>query len=168
MPDDEQVDPWADAHTAHEERLAGLPPRAMLTRAKAMAKADALLRAEGSPDVAVTATPNPLQGLWIVGHRNPQRPDDLIVGGGPLVVPTSETRVRSERIDSALARGGQHGGARVLRFGHGESCFLRTGDNDLRASLSRVTGTSCFRPWRRSARQTTSSRRRPRLSLPSS
>ena len=70
MPDDEQVDPWVDAHTAQEERLAGLPPRAMLTRAeamaKAMAKADAFLRAEGSPDVAVTATPNPLQGLWIV------------------------------------------------------------------------------------------------------
>lgn len=89
MPDDEPVDPWADAHTAQAERLAGLPPRAMLTRAEAMAKADAFLRAEGSQDVAVTATPNPLQGLWIVGHRNPQRPDDLIVGGGPLIVPTS-------------------------------------------------------------------------------
>lgn len=89
MPDDEQVDPWADAHIAQEERLAGLPPRAMLTRAEAMAKADAFLRADGSPDVAVTGTPNPLQGLWIVGHRNPQRPDDLIVGGGPLIVPTS-------------------------------------------------------------------------------
>jgi hypothetical protein len=66
--------PWADAHTAQEERLADLPPRAMLTRAEAMAKAVAFLRAEGSSDVAITATPNPLQGLWIVGHRNPQRP----------------------------------------------------------------------------------------------
>ena len=61
MPDDEQVDFWADPHTAREERLAGLPHRAMLTRAEAMAKADGFLRAEGSPDVAVTATPNPLQ-----------------------------------------------------------------------------------------------------------
>ena len=48
MPDDGQVDAWADAHTAQEEKLAGLPPRAMLTRAEAMAKADEFLRGKGS------------------------------------------------------------------------------------------------------------------------
>ena len=61
----------------------------MLTRAEAMAKADAYFREQGQPDVAVSATPNPLQALWIVGHEDPRQPDDLIVGNGPLVVPSN-------------------------------------------------------------------------------
>lgn len=83
-----QRDPWESAVTAQQERLAGLPPRRMLARVEAMAKADAYFRDQAMPDVAISATPNPLQGLWIVGHHNPGHPDEVLVGNGPLVVPT--------------------------------------------------------------------------------
>ena len=82
-------DPWDAAFTAQEEQRAGLPPRPMLTRTEAMAKANAYFREEGMPDVAISATPNPLQGLWIVGHHDPVHPDEMIIGSGPLVVPTN-------------------------------------------------------------------------------
>jgi hypothetical protein len=88
MVDAESVDPWDAAFAAQEERAAGASPRPMLTRADAMAKANAYFREVGMPDVAVTATPNPLQGLWIVSHHA-GRPDELIIGNGPLVVPST-------------------------------------------------------------------------------
>lgn len=80
---------WDAAFTAQEEQRAGIPPRPMLTRAEAMRKATAYFREEGMPDVAVSALPNPLQGLWIVGHQDPHHSDEVMVGGGPLVVPTN-------------------------------------------------------------------------------
>jgi|GEM_PF-61899 len=89
MVDGDLDDPWEAAFTARDEQFAGLPPRPMLTRSEAMAKANAYFREEGMPDVAVSATPNPLQGLWIVGHHDPDHPDELIIGAGPLVVPTN-------------------------------------------------------------------------------
>lgn len=95
MVDGNLDDPWAAAVTAQEAQRAGLPPRSMLTRTEALAKANAFFREEGIPDVASSATPNPLQGLWIVGHHDPDRPDDLIIGGGPLVVPTEGRVYRS-------------------------------------------------------------------------
>lgn len=88
MVDGDSLDPWDTAFAAQQERAAGASPRPMLTRADAMAKADAYFREEGRPDVAVTATPNPLQGLWIVGHQDPSQPDELVIGNGPLVVPS--------------------------------------------------------------------------------
>lgn len=90
MADYEYVDRWAAASAAMDERLAGLPPRPMLTRAEANAKANEFLRNTGVPDVAVSAMPNPLQGLWIVDYQDPRTPDDRIDGGGPLIVPTDE------------------------------------------------------------------------------
>lgn len=140
----------------------------MLTRAKAMAKADALLRAEGSPDVAVTATPNPSQSLWIVGRRNSQRPDDLIVGGGPLVVPTSGPAYEANGSIPPWPEDVGMEEPESWRFEHGEELLPEDWRQRLEGELEQVTGTSCFRSWRRSARRTTSSRRRPRLSLPSS
>jgi hypothetical protein len=89
MVDGDLDDPWEAAFTAREEQHAGLPPRPMLTRTEAMTKANAYFREEGMPDVAVSATPNPLQGLWIVGHHDPEHPDELIIGDGPLVVLTN-------------------------------------------------------------------------------
>lgn len=87
MPD-ESPDPLDVALRTQAERAAASPPPPMLTRADALAKANAFLRSEGLPDVAVTATPNPVQGLWIVGHHDPDRPDELIIGNGPLIVPS--------------------------------------------------------------------------------
>jgi len=87
--EDHLEDHWAAAFAAQEQRRSGLPPRPLLTRTEAMAKANAYFREEGMPDVAVSAIPNPLQGLWIVGHHNPDHPDDMSIGSGPLVVPTS-------------------------------------------------------------------------------
>ena len=89
MEDGDSVDPWDAAFAAQEERAAGAFPRPMLTRGEAMAKADAYFREEGRPDVAVTALPNPLQGLWIVGHQHPSQPDELVIGTAPLVVPSN-------------------------------------------------------------------------------
>jgi uracil-DNA glycosylase len=59
----------------------------MLSRAEAMAKANAYFGEEGMTEVAASATPNPLQGLWIVGYGDPLRPHETLVGSGPLVVP---------------------------------------------------------------------------------
>lgn len=59
----------------------------MLTRSAAMQKANAYLRELGLPDVAVAATPNPEQRLWIVQHRNAAQPEVEITGGSPPVVP---------------------------------------------------------------------------------
>lgn len=89
MTDGEAVDPWMAAMVAQEERAAGLPPRPMLTREEAMAKADAHLLTIGDSDVAVSAWPNPLQGHWLVQHQDPEALDDVRVGGGSLVVPTN-------------------------------------------------------------------------------
>ena len=89
MADDEPVDQWAAAYAAMEERHAGLPPRPMLTRAEAAAKANAFFRDTGEPDVAISGTPNPIQGLWIIDHHDPNRPDEMLCGGGPLIVPTN-------------------------------------------------------------------------------
>lgn len=83
-------DPREAAFTAQEEQRAGFPPRPMLTRTEAMAKPNAYFREEEMPGVAVSATPNPPQGLWIVGHHDPAHPDELIIGNGPLVVPTND------------------------------------------------------------------------------
>lgn len=84
-----QADPWDVAISAQDERTAGLPPRPLLTRTEAITKANDYLHERGCSDVAVAATPNPLQGLWIVEHHDPSRPDELVDGGGPLVVPTN-------------------------------------------------------------------------------
>lgn len=81
-------DAWGAAFAARDEQLAGAPPRPMLTRADALAKATAYLREEGMPDVAVSAMPNPLQGFWIVSHHDPAHADEVIDGGSLLVVPT--------------------------------------------------------------------------------
>lgn len=63
--------------------------RDMLTRTEAVAKADAHLRAEGSPWVAdfESALPNPSQDLWIVSYIDPKHPD-LPLDGGGLIVPS--------------------------------------------------------------------------------
>ena len=89
MVDGDLDSPRDSAFTAQEEQRAGMPARPMLTRTEAIAKANAYFREAGMPDVAVSATPNPLQGLWIVGHHDSDHPDEMIVGDGPLVVPTN-------------------------------------------------------------------------------
>lgn len=89
MVDGDVNDPWDATFAAQEERNARLPPRPMLTRTEALTKATAYFREEGMLDVAVSATPNPLQGLWIVGYQDPDHPDEMIIGNGPLVVPTN-------------------------------------------------------------------------------
>lgn len=61
--------------------------RRMISRAEAIERANAHLQQEGSSCVAHSdsALPNPLQGLWIVGYRDPQRPDVVLDGGGLVV-----------------------------------------------------------------------------------
>ncbi len=86
---EEQRDPDSDLMAALHERQAGLPARQMLERADALAKANAYLREQGRPDVAVSAIPNPLQGLWVVDYRDPAHPGQIIAGDGLLIVPTS-------------------------------------------------------------------------------
>lgn len=82
-----QFDSSEPAVTAQPERLASLPSRRMLARTDAMGKANAYFRKHEMPYVAISATPNPLQGLWIVGYDDPDLPDQMLAGTGPLVVP---------------------------------------------------------------------------------
>lgn len=61
----------------------------MISADEAIAKANTYLRASGHRLIADTdPTPNPSQKLWIVGYRDPEDPDALLVGGG-LVVPSN-------------------------------------------------------------------------------
>lgn len=75
--------------SAVQEQAAGLPLRPLLSRADAMAKANAYLRLERPLEVAVSAIPNPLQGLWILDHQDASNPGESLVGDGPLIVPTT-------------------------------------------------------------------------------
>lgn len=65
--------------------------QSMISRAEAIARANAHLRREVSPWVAHedSALPNPRQSLWIVGYRDPQHPDVVLDGGGLVVVPST-------------------------------------------------------------------------------
>jgi uracil-DNA glycosylase len=67
----------------------GLVPHARATaRTRAVAKANAHLKASGSAMVAheETAMFNPVQRLWIIAYRDPAQPDEILCGG-PLIVP---------------------------------------------------------------------------------
>lgn len=81
------IDGWTAATEAMEERSGGLPARPMLTRWEAVATADAYLRESGSTDRVLGATPNPLQGFWVV-DTGPADSAERIDGGSSLVVPT--------------------------------------------------------------------------------
>ncbi len=56
---------------------------------EAVARAQAHLTAEGSTMVVRDdyVCPNPYQDLWIVGYADPEHPDEILIGGGPVIVP---------------------------------------------------------------------------------
>jgi len=57
-------------------------------RAEALRLADAHLAAEGSPWVASGA--NRYRGVWLVGYVDPAHPDEMLQGGGLIVLPDGE------------------------------------------------------------------------------
>ncbi|MFK5645124.1 hypothetical protein ACI3ET_01230 [Ornithinimicrobium sp. LYQ121] len=83
----------ARAVTVDEEALFLPDPHAVsgmsVDRKTAVARAQAHLTAEGSTMVVQEddVFPNPYQDLWIVGYADPEHPDEVLDGGGPIIVP---------------------------------------------------------------------------------
>lgn len=57
----------------------------MISAQAAKKQANAHLRAEGSHLVALHATRSKKHGVWVVGYRDPDHPDEMLIGGALVV-----------------------------------------------------------------------------------
>ena len=57
----------------------------MISAHAAKKQANAHLRAEGSNLVALHASRNERHGVWVVDYRDPDHPDEMLIGGGLVV-----------------------------------------------------------------------------------
>ena len=57
----------------------------MISHQEAKRRAAEHLRAEGSPSAGSRATRERRFGVWVIGYRDPERPDEMLDGGGLVV-----------------------------------------------------------------------------------
>ncbi len=62
----------------------------MISAQAAKKQANAHLRAEGSNLVALHATRNKKHGVWVVDYRDPDRPEEMLIGGALVVTDKGE------------------------------------------------------------------------------
>ena len=57
----------------------------LISAQAAKKKANAHLEAEGSPMVALNASRSDTHGVWVVDYRDPDHPDEMLIGGALVV-----------------------------------------------------------------------------------
>jgi uracil-DNA glycosylase len=114
-------------------------------------QATAYLRAEGSGLVAVHASRDKRHGVWVVGYRDPEQPDEVL-DGGALVV-TDEGEIHSigstpDAVDHLMESLGQvsWGAAEDVWSREGEGLALLA-DEDPEEAAGLVALAASRRPW---------------------